>query len=102
MATVRLKHVGVLSVAKWQALVGAFIGFFLGVFYALSYVRGQVSLMLFYLITTPILYGAIAFASAALCALIYNAVASSSGGMLLEFEEVSAKSPLPPSPPNFR
>jgi hypothetical protein len=100
MSKVVLKRVGILSVAKWQALVGAATGFFMGILYSYSYGEGRGGAILYYLISTPIFYGVISFLATALCGLIYNAAAGTVGGILLEFEDATSAR-LPPLPPDF-
>jgi hypothetical protein len=102
MAKMMLKRVGVLSVAKWQTLIGVFSGIFIGIFYSYSYGQGQASRILYYLVSSPVIYGIVTFLSTVICGHIYNALAGTLGGMLLEFEEVATETPLPPSPPSFQ
>jgi hypothetical protein len=99
MKKLRLKRIGILSVAKWQGLLWSVGGFFMGVLYGYSYSGGRPGVILYYLISSTIIYGLIGFLATAICGLIYNATAGTVSGIQLEFEdEATSRLPPPPQP----
>ncbi len=98
MSTMVIKSVNVLSVAKWVSLPLAVMGVFAGIIYDLSLIHsGETSrsLAIFYLISLPVEYAFVGFIGAAITGLIYNSVARSRGGIVLEFEVTAVDSEPP-------
>jgi hypothetical protein len=92
MTTMVLRRVNVLSVAKWVSLPLAVMGVFAGIIYDISLWRSggaNLSLAIFYLISLPIEYAFVGFVGTAVTGLIYNSVAKSEGGIVLEFESIA-------------
>ena len=92
MTTMVLRRVNVLSVAKWVSLPLAVMGVFAGIIYDISLLQsggGNLSLAIFYLISLPIEYAFVGFVGTAFSGLIYNSVAKSKGGIVLEFESIA-------------
>ena len=106
MAKVMLKRVGILSVAKWQCFLSLLFGFITGIIFgAYAYMVTGLTVpqvLIIYLILFPIAYGVIGFVSSLIGGVIYNSLAGTVGGMLMEFEEVPTEKPLPPPPPSFQ
>lgn len=92
----KLKKIGVLSLAKFEAILMAFIGLILGIFYAIlgtifgaftgSAVLGA-GLGFLAIIILPILYAIFGFIAGAIGAFLYNLVAGWIGGIEIEFEK---------------
>lgn len=97
-----LKRVGILSVAKWQTFIGLLSGLFVGVAYAgwyFAYYRTlSVGIVLWYLLGTPILYGVVTFLATLIGGVVYNSLAGSLGGMVLEFDNPRDEYDQPPQP----
>ena len=110
-----IKRVGVFSLAKLQAMIGAGLGLIIGVPVglimmvfgaALMSQGGQsragggvgVGLGLFYMILLPIMYCVFGFIFGALTALIYNIASGFIGGLELEMESAAAEYSTPPPP----
>ena len=92
----KLKRLGVLSVAKLQAILMAVFGLILAILYAfagtmIGVVYGSAGLGvgfgLFAIIIFPILYGLLGFISGAIIAFLYNLFAGWFGGVEMEFEK---------------
>jgi hypothetical protein len=101
MTKVTLKHVGVLSIAKWLTLFMFIVGIFAGIFYGVTllfYGMADAKLIIFYTISLPITYSLVGFIASVIGGFIYNALAGSIGGMVLELENVGSEL-LPPPPP---
>jgi hypothetical protein len=118
MATMMVKRIGVLSLAKVQGVVLAAIGLVIGLIYGLFFIIfgavmmsagtegagaaaagglvGGVAMMIF----IPIFYAVIGFVFGALSAFIYNFAARAIGGLELELESTDAgfQTPPPPAP----
>lgn len=93
MAVVR--KIGVMSLAKLQAVLMAVVGLIMGIFYALlSLIIGTqlgdvgvgAGLGFLGIIVLPVLYAIFGFIGGAIGALLYNLVAKWVGGVDLEFE----------------
>jgi|SRR5271157_5891684 len=94
---VRLRSVGVLSVAKIYGVIHMAIGILFGVFFVLI---GMVGLaapgrqkigmvgILVLAALSPFIYGALGFVVGAVGALLYNWIASAIGGIEMELEAV--------------
>ncbi|MBW3001886.1 hypothetical protein KY338_01850 [Candidatus Woesearchaeota archaeon] len=93
-----LRKLGVLSFAKMNALLSAFMGFVLGIFYAVLGTFAQASgtalfpgIPMFILgfglvIILPIFYGILGFIMGAILAALYNLFASWFGGIEMKFK----------------
>ena len=114
MANMVVKRVGVLSLAKIQAVIMAVFGLIIGIFYGLiisimtaamtggrnTAAAGGMGLLS--IIFFPILYAVIGFISGAIGALIYNFAAGFIGGIEMELENAVPNYGVPPQqyPPN--
>lgn len=101
MAKVMLKRVGILSVAKWQALLMFLFGMLSGLYQTLYYIysdRSNIRYAGFFLLITPVATGIMGFVASVVGGLIYNALAGSVGGMVLYLEDTETEF-LPPPPP---
>src|SRR5437016_2074755 len=100
MRSMKLKRVGVLSVAMWHGLYSLIFAIFLGIaFTAYTYLSmGAVSpsYLLYYWVVTPLIYCPLGFISYGLVAILYNAVAGSVGGIKVEFDNDGHDAPPPP------
>jgi hypothetical protein len=110
---VRLKSVGVLSVAKISALLYAGMSLLIvpifvimaAVMSAMPQMPNQPSGLFFgiFALLAPFFYGAIGFVTGALAAFVYNLVAGWIGGIEMQFESaipvlpVQPVQPIPPS-----
>lgn len=92
----KLKRIGVLSAAKLQAVLMAFVGLIAGIFYAiigttLGEVTGSAGLGaglgILAIIVVPILYATFGFIGGAIGAFLYNLVAGWVGGLEMDFEQ---------------
>lgn len=126
MANMVVKRIGVLSLAKIEAVVLAVFGFIIGLFYALFFgamgammpagrggaAMGGIGLLA--IIIIPVLYGVFGFIAGAIGAVIYNFAAGFMGGIELELENAAPNyqygappphqyggPPPPPPPPNY-
>ena len=117
MSKLHIRKVGVLSVAKIQAVVGLVIGLIIGILYFLIFAifgavimglagkqgaaAGGVTIIygVVALIGFPIFYGIMGFIGGAIVSLVYNLVAKTIGGIEIEVESDSAGFLNPPSPP---
>jgi hypothetical protein len=90
-----LKRIGVLSLAKFEAVFMAFIGLVMGIFYALfGAIVGAMfdspgmaaGLGVLGIVVLPILYGILGFIGGALFAWGYNFIARIAGGIEMELE----------------
>jgi len=107
MNRLRIKKLGVLSVAKMQGVMGLVIGLIIGVIYGLiiiaysllgaSILKGNSSLAvggggvvvgIIAMIAIPIIYGIIGFIGGALGALLYNLFAGMVGGVEIEVDSI--------------
>lgn len=92
-----VKRVGILSMAKLQAIIMAIMGLILGIFYTVfaSLISktnsaaepalakfGWIGIILF-----PIIYGILGFVVGAIGAWLYNLIAKGVGGIEMEFEK---------------
>jgi hypothetical protein len=91
----RLKRLGVLFLAKLQALVMAFVGLIAGILYAFGgaiyelltgTLNSGTALAFGALIGMPIVFGAFGFIAGAIGAVLYNLVAGWVGGIETDFE----------------
>jgi hypothetical protein len=116
MATMMVKRIGVLSLAKVQGVVMAAVGLIIGLIYGLFFmifgavmmsaggkgsgsaaaggVVGGLAMMIF----IPVFYALLGFALGALSAFIYNVAANAIGGLELELESKDAGFQPPPPP----
>ena len=81
-----IKKLGVLSVAKLQAVLMAIVGFIAGLSFA---VFGDIlfpGLGLLTIVIMPIIYAIMGFIGGAIGAFLYNIVAGWVGGIEIEFE----------------
>lgn len=95
----KIKKVGVLSMAKFHALLFAIIGLLAGLFIAslgplfsaASKITGQsfpfTGLGVLAIIILPIVYGIMGFVGGAIAAVIYNLIARWIGGIEVELEQ---------------
>jgi len=95
----KIKKIGILSMAKFHALLFAILGLLLGLFIATlgplfsaaSAVTGQsfpfAGLGFLAIIILPIMYGIMGFVGGAIGAVIYNLIARWIGGIEVEFEQ---------------
>jgi hypothetical protein len=120
--TMTIRRIGILSLAKLQAVIMALVGLIFGILYgfffvvlgAVSYVRpvptgggavmvsgrgggGLAVIGLLMVILIPILYGLAGFAAGALGALIYNVAAGMMGGLEIDVDEAIAPYEQPKS-----
>jgi hypothetical protein len=127
MATMTVKRVGVLSVAKMQAMIGVGVGLIIGIIYGLLLMvfgaamlstgesgaggaaAGGFIIGILFMIGFPIFYGIVSFIAGAIGGLIYNVAAKFAGGIELELEgaqpqygNVQYQPPPPPPPPQYR
>jgi hypothetical protein len=118
MAEMTVRRVGVLSLAKMQALLMFVIGLIIGVIYGLIFMifgaaimamggRGQeaaaggistVVMGLVFMIVFPIMYGILGFIFGAIGGLVYNLAAGIVGGIKLELEATTPQYAPPPPP----
>lgn len=108
MNKLRIRKLGVLSVAKMQGVMGLVIGLIIGVLYGViiilysllgaSLVKGDAALAvggggvvigIVAMIGFPILYGIIGFIGGAVAALLYNLFSNFVGGIEIEVENVA-------------
>jgi hypothetical protein len=94
-----LTQIGVLSLAKIQAIIGAVVGLIVGVIQTLviftvgtpETTEQQANFVArfggFAIIFSPIFYGIIGFIGGAITAFVYNLVAKWIGGIVLEFKQ---------------
>jgi hypothetical protein len=115
-----IKRVGVLSVAKIQAMIMLVFGIIIGVIYGLIVMTFGAMMMgatgrgggeaagglivgLMTMIFVPILYGVIGFVAGAIGAFVYNAAAKFVGGLEIEMEaampQYGAQPPYGTQPP---
>ncbi|MBW3004483.1 hypothetical protein KY310_01485 [Candidatus Woesearchaeota archaeon] len=92
-----LRKMGVLSVAKMNAILSAFMGFIIGIIYAVlgtfaqaggtQIIPGIPTFLLGFVlvIIMPIIYGILGFVSGAIMAALYNLFASWFGGIEMKF-----------------
>ena len=89
-----IKHIGVLSVAKVEALIGVVLGLIIGVFFAVAgsslfSAFGLPSIGMGFgflsIIILPIFYGIMMFISGAVGAFLYNVIAGRIGGIDLKW-----------------
>jgi hypothetical protein len=118
MAEMTVRRVGVLSLAKMQALLMFVIGLIIGVIYGLIFMifgaaimamggRGQEAAMggvstvvmgIVMMIAVPIFYGIIGFIGGAIGGFVYNLAAGVVGGIKLELEATTPQYAPPPPP----
>jgi hypothetical protein len=93
---VKLRRVGVFSLAKLQGIIMAIFGLIFGIFYAIIGVTvgsalGATGLLaglgFLAIIILPIVYGIFGFIGGAVGALIYNLAAKMTGGIEMSFEQ---------------
>jgi hypothetical protein len=121
MAEMTIRRLGVMSVAKIQALLMFVIGLVIGVIYGLLFIvfgaaiaafapRGEGQAMggvgsvvggLAIMVVFPILYGFLGFLGGAIGALIYNVAAGVVGGIKFELEGAVPDYAAPPAPPYY-
>ena len=106
MSSLRLKHVAIMPFAIWLSFIAALFGFLFGIIFGFisflnSGLRYGVYSILLWILVTPTLFAVIGLLASLIGAAIYNALVTSRGGMLFEFEERASKAELPPPPPNF-
>ena len=107
MNRLRIKKLGILSVAKMQGVMGLVIGLIIGVIYGLiiiaysllgaSILKGNSSLAvggggvvvgIVAMIAIPLIYGIVGFIGGAIGALLYNLFAGMVGGVEIEVENI--------------
>ena len=91
-----LKRLGVISVAKIEAVIMAAVGLILGIFVIIaSSIAGLYGVGTRYgmlsIIILPIIYGIIGFVAGAIGAFLYNVIAQYVGGIEMEFENKKKK-----------
>lgn len=95
---VRVKRLGVISVANIQGLFGVVLGLIFGIFYGLLFTLiglGGVGegggilagIGLLVIIVAPVFYGVVSWVSGALISLIYNLLAGWTGGIEMNLVE---------------
>lgn len=96
---VKLKKLGVWSLAKFQAVIMAMMGLVIGVIFAVmslllpqaaggtENVIGIGGLGMWVIIAMPIIYGVIGLVGGAIGALLFNLTTKIVGGLEMEFEE---------------
>lgn len=93
---VKLKKIGVISLAKLQAVLAGCIGLITGIIYAgmgvrLGALTGSMGLGaglgFLSIVAFPIAYAIIGFIGGAIGALLYNLIAERIGGVEMEFEQ---------------
>jgi len=108
MNKLRIKKLGVLSVAKMQGAMGLVIGLIIGIIYGLiiilygllgaSMVGGNAAFAVgggglvvgvLFMIGIPLMYGSFAFVGGALVGLLYNVFSNFVGGIEIEVESVA-------------
>ncbi len=101
MARMRLKHVGVVTVAFWHGVYTLIFALFIGTAYSiytyLSYGRLPTYNLAFYMVGIPLVYTPLGFLAYGLMAIIYNSVAKKMGGIPLELSSDEYDAPPPPS-----
>ena len=125
MATMTVRRVGVLSVAKMQGMIGAGVGLIIGIIYGLILMvfgaamlsvgergsggaaAGGLIIGLLFMIGVPIAYGIISFIAGAIGGVIYNLAAKFAGGIELELDGGQGtyggtQYQPPPQPPQYR
>jgi hypothetical protein len=118
MATMMVKRIGVLSLAKVQGVVMAAIGLIIGLIYGLFFIIFGAVMMstgtegagsaaaggliggLAMIVVIPVFYAVLGFAIGALSAFIYNLAAGAIGGLELELESTTGAGFQPPPPPD--
>ncbi len=102
LARLMLRRVGILSVAKWQAFLGLLSGVFLGVvnagYYWVYYRTASGFWVLWYLLGTPVLHAVVLFLVSVIGWAVYNSLAGTLGGMVLEFDNPRDEYDSPPQP----
>ena len=118
MAEMTVRRVGVLSLAKMQALLMFVIGLIIGVIYGLIFMIFGAAIMamapraqegtaggistvvmgLVIMIAFPIFYGILGFVFGAIGGLIYNIAAGVVGGIKLDLEATTPQYAPPPPP----
>jgi hypothetical protein len=104
MASVRLRHIGVLSAAIWVSLLAMPFGLMFGIvfaFFAFVESRAAWFYIVRWVVLTPMVFALIAFAATVIGAVIYNSLVRKRGGIVLEFADIKVDVELPPPPPNF-
>ncbi|SFT70356.1 hypothetical protein SAMN04489724_1696 [Algoriphagus locisalis] len=95
---VKIEKIGVASAAKIYGLTLGILGFVLGIFYALFLsafsgliddfpIAGAGGIGIIMVIVFPIMYGIIGFIVGALGAVVYNFVASKTGGLEIQLSK---------------
>jgi hypothetical protein len=85
---VKLRRIGMLSLAKLQAVLLALMGLIFGIFYTIigaSFLGVGFGLGLFFIIVFPILYAIGGFIIGIITAFLYNLVAGWVGGVEMDF-----------------
>jgi hypothetical protein len=109
MATMVIKRIGVLSLAKMQAMVMLVFGLLIGILYGLFFMALGGMMMsldpsgrssggaaggfiggIMIMILSPIIYGILGFIAGAISALVYNAAAKFVGGIEMDLENVAS------------
>lgn len=89
-----LKRIGVLSLAKVETVLMAFVGLIFGIYYAtimassgeLAGLSGGLRFLII-IIISPIIYAIVGFIAGAVGAFLYNLVARWLGGIEIDFEQ---------------
>ncbi|UZD20961.1 hypothetical protein PBT90_15395 [Algoriphagus halophytocola] len=94
---VKIEKIGVTSMARIYGLTMAIMGFVIGLFYALflsafsgllgSEYSGMGGLGIWMVIVFPIFYGVLGFIFGALGAVVYNFIASKTGGLEIQLSK---------------
>jgi hypothetical protein len=102
MPRMRLKRVSVMGVATWHALYSFIFAIFLGIVYStFAYLRAgnlATTTLLYYMLAIPLVYTPLGFIAYALVALIYNSLAKTTHGIILELDHDHHDPPSPPPP----
>lgn len=107
MSRLRINKMGVLSVAKMQAVLGLVIGLIIGIIYGAIIILysllgaslvggdarfavggGGIVIGIVVMIAVPIFYGIVSFIAGAIVAFVYNIFAGMIGGIEMEVENV--------------
>lgn len=83
-----LKKLGVLSVAKIEAVIMAIFGFIFGIIFAITGTAfGGPAFGILSIVVFPIMYAVLGFVSGAIGAWLYNFAADKIGGIDMEFKK---------------
>src|SRR5258707_9837955 len=104
MTSVRLRRIGVMSLAIWLSLIAWLFGLLFGIVFGLfsfdSFsLRYGFIYILRWVFLTPIVFAVIGFIAAVVGGALYNYLVRNRGGIILDFEDIKAGFEPPPPPP---